>query len=74
MLAQLVTDEAKPGSKEKWYVYSRSLPTFFGKLPNDCPTGSMTILGSARTRSYLSKSEYEIVCQTYRDAETSCPR
>lgn len=21
MLAQLVTDEAKPGSKEKWYVY-----------------------------------------------------
>jgi len=23
MLAQLVTDEAKPGSKEKWCVYSR---------------------------------------------------
>jgi hypothetical protein len=73
MLAQLVTDEAKPGSKEKWYVYSRSLPTF-GKLPNDCLPGSMAILGSARTRSYLSRSEYEVVCQTYRDAETSCPR
>ena len=36
MLAQLVTDEAKPGSNEKWYVYSRSLPSSFAILPNDC--------------------------------------
>lgn len=47
MLAQLVTDEAKPGSKEKWCVYSRSLPSSFVKLSNDC-------LGCAHIRSYFS--------------------
>jgi hypothetical protein len=36
MLAQLVTDEAKSGSKENWCVYSRSLLSSSGKLPNDC--------------------------------------
>lgn len=61
MLAQLVTDEAKPGSKEKWCVFSRSLSSSFGKLPNDCHL----IDNCSRLRTYtfvLFKSKSEVVC------------
>ncbi|KAI0287381.1 hypothetical protein BC826DRAFT_972260 [Russula brevipes] len=50
MLAQLVTDEAKPGSGEKWSV-SRFLFPSFSKVPDGFFGGS--ILGSALTRSYF---------------------
>lgn len=61
MLAQLVTDEAEPGSKEKWCVYSRSLPfPLVNYLTtviwfNDC----------SRLRTYtfaLFRSKSEVVC------------
>lgn len=48
MLAQLVTDEAKPGSGEKWSVV---VFLFFGEFPNSHVRDRRPFLGSARTRS-----------------------
>jgi hypothetical protein len=56
MLAQLVTDEAKPGSKEKWFVRSFPLPFTLGTLPNDyCP--GLVIISRLRTYTFVLSNQ-----------------
>jgi hypothetical protein len=52
MLAQLVTDEAKPGSKEKWFVDFHPFPLLTWHLCVRWPSQ-----GSARIRSYFCVRE-----------------
>jgi hypothetical protein len=66
MLAQLVTDEAKPGSGEKWFADIVFLFLFFF-------SNSDLVISRLRTYTFVVYSSQRLICEIYPAAGTSSP-